>query len=76
MINKKLNNFQHDFQVFVLSEDLSYEKICNICEEENEVMPTSTLIGLMKSVPGVENVDEENTEEWLGCAKDNRGCTV
>lgn len=39
----------------------------NICEEENEVMPTATLVDLITSVPGGENVDEENTEEWLEC---------
>nr|CAD7399884.1 unnamed protein product [Timema cristinae] len=38
-----------------------------LCEEENEVMPTATLIDLVTSVPGGETVDEENIEEWLEC---------
>lgn len=37
----------------------------NICEEENEVMPTATLVDPVTSVLGGQNVDEENIEEWL-----------
>lgn len=36
-----------------------------ICEEENEIMPTATLLDLVKSVPGGKYVDEENLEQWL-----------
>lgn len=38
-----------------------------ICEEKSEVMPTATLVDLLTSVPGGENVDEENIDEWLEC---------
>lgn len=38
----------------------------NICEEENEAIPTATLVDLMTSVPGGENVDEENIERVDG----------
>ena len=39
----------------------------NICEEENDVMLTATLVDQIMSIFGLENVNEGNAEEWLKC---------
>ncbi|XP_071055090.1 jerky protein homolog-like [Onthophagus taurus] len=45
----------------------------NIGEEHNEDMPIAALIDLVTSVPGGENVNQENIEEWLECDKNELG---
>ncbi|KAF8781423.1 Jerky protein homolog-like like protein [Argiope bruennichi] len=45
------------------------------CEEENVDVdtPTATLADMVKTVPGGENVDAENINEWLECGVNEPG---
>lgn len=45
----------------------------NIGEEHNEDMPIAALTDFVTSVPGGENVNQENIEEWLECDKNEPG---
>lgn len=56
-----------------VEENLKQDEENNNKGEEDLNTPTATLAELVKTVPGGENVNDENIEEWLECDADDPG---